>query len=52
MRHDETRDNITDIETNLAAADAHNDTRDMIPVDMDNPREGFWQLTDADIIRE
>jgi hypothetical protein len=22
---------------------------DMTPVDMDNPREGVWQLTDADI---
>tara|TARA_B100000029_G_scaffold197038_1_gene195089 strand:- start:892 stop:1149 length:258 start_codon:yes stop_codon:yes gene_type:complete len=25
---------------------------DMTPVDMDNPREGVWQLTDEDIIRE
>ena len=38
MRHDETRDNTTDIEATIIEAD----NRDMTPVDMDNPREGVF----------
>ena len=45
MRHDETRDNTTDIEATIIEAD----NRDMTPVDMDNPREGVF---DAVVTRE
>ena len=38
MRHDETRDNTTDIEATIIEAD----NRDMPPVDMDNPTEGWF----------
>ena len=38
MRHDETRDNTTDIEATIIEAD----NRDMTPVDMDNPTEGWF----------
>ena len=38
MRHDETRDNTTAIEATIIEAD----NRDMTPVDMDNPREGWF----------
>ena len=45
MRHEETRDNTTAIEATLIEAD----NRDMTPVDMDNPREGWF---DAVVTRE
>ena len=45
MRHDETRDNTTAIEATIIEAD----NRDMTPVDMDNPREGWF---DAVVTRE
>ena len=45
MRHDETRDNTTAIEATIIEAD----NRDMPPVDMDNPREGWF---DAVVTRE
>ena len=45
MRHDETRDNTTAIEATIIEADS----RDMTPVDMDNPREGWF---DAVVTRE
>ena len=45
MRHDETRDNTTAIEATIIEAD----NRDMAPVDMDNPREGWF---DAVVTRE
>ena len=45
MRHDETRDNTTAIEATIIEADI----RDMTPVDMDNPREGWF---DAVVTRE
>ena len=45
MRHDDTRDNTTDIEATIIEAD----NRDMTPVDMDNPREGVF---DAIVTRE
>ena len=38
MRHDETRDNTTAIEATIIEADE----RDMTPVDMDNPTEGWF----------
>ena len=38
MRHDETCDNVTDIEATIIEAD----NRDMTPVDMDNPTEGWF----------
>ena len=38
MRHDDTRDNTTDIEATIIEAD----NRDMTPVDMDNPTEGWF----------
>ena len=38
MRHDETRDNTTAIEATIIEAD----NRDMTPVDMDNPTEGWF----------
>ena len=46
MRHDETRDNTTDIEATIIEAD----NRDMTPVDMDNPTEGWF--FDAVVTRE
>jgi hypothetical protein len=45
MRHDETRDNTTAIEATIIEAD----NRDMTPVNMDNPREGWF---DAVVTRE
>ena len=45
MRHDETRDNTTAIEATIIEADE----REMTPVDMDNPREGWF---DAVVTRE
>ena len=45
MRHDETRDNTTAIEATIIEPD----NRDMTPVDMDNPREGWF---DAVVTRE
>ena len=45
MRHDETRDNTTAIEATIIEAA----NRDMTPVDMDNPREGWF---DAVVTRE
>ena len=45
MRHEETRDNTTAIEATIIEAD----NRDMTPVDMDNPREGWF---DAVVTRE
>ena len=45
MRHDETRDNTTAIEATIIEAD----NRDMTPVAMDNPREGWF---DAVVTRE
>ena len=38
MRHDDTRDNTTAIEATIIEAD----NRDMTPVDMDNPAEGWF----------
>ena len=46
MRHDETRDNTTDIEATIIEAD----NRDMTPVDMDNPTQGWF--FDAVVTRE
>ena len=45
MRHDETRDNTTAIEATIIEAD----NRDMTPVVMDIPREGWF---DAVVTRE
>ena len=45
MRHDETRDTTTAFEATIIEAD----NRDMTPVDMDNPREGWF---DAVVTRE
>ena len=45
MRHDETRDNTTDIEATIIEAD----NRDMTPVNMDNPTEGWFG---AVVVRE
>ena len=38
MRHDDTRDNTTAIEATIIEAD----NREMTPVDMDNPAEGWF----------
>ena len=51
MRFDDTRDNITDTEDTIIEAD----NRDITPVDMDNPREGWFfdtVVTDEDDIEE
>ena len=45
MRFDDTRDNTTAIEATIIEAD----DREMIPVDMDNPREGVF---DAVVMEE
>ena len=45
MTFDDTRDNTTAIEATIIEAD----NRDMTPVDMDNPREGWF---DAVVTRE
>ena len=47
MRHDDTRDNTTDIEDTIIEADARDE---MTPVDMDNPTEGWF--FDAVVTRE
>ena len=46
MRHDETRDNTTDIEATIIEAD----NGEMPPVDMDNPTEGWF--VDTVVTRE
>ena len=45
MRHDDTRDNTTAIEATIIEADS----REMTPVDMDNPAEGWFG---AVVVRE